>query len=123
MAQQDRSKGPKIYDTRYDGKRIRRFTERESFRLMGFTDEDYFRSRYRYVKQGKRKIPETYVSETDIYKQAGNSIVVHVMAALIGELYGIDWKPIVFGDRYKTDEQLLMEMPLFRGLADYEDTG
>lgn len=122
MAQQDRSKGPKIYDTRFDGKRIRRFTERESFRLMGFTDEDYFRSRYRYVKQGKKKIPETYVSESDIYKQAGNSIVVHVMAALIGELYGIDWKPIVFGDRYKTDEQLLMEMPLFRGLVDYEDT-
>lgn len=122
MAQQDRSKGPKIYDTRFTEKRIRRFTERESFRLMGFTDEDYFRSRYRYVKHGKRKIPETYVSETDIYKQAGNSIVVHVMAALLGELYGIEWKPIVFGDRYKTDEQLFMEMPIYKGIIDYEDT-
>ncbi len=121
MAQQDRTKGPKIYDTRFDAQRIRRFTDRESFRLMGFTDEDYFRSRYKYVKDGKRKIPQTHVSESDIYKQAGNSIVVHVMAALIGELYGIEWKPIVFGDRYKTDEQLFLEMPLFRGLIDYED--
>lgn len=54
----------------------------------------------------------------DIYKQAGNSIVVHVMAALLGELYGIDWKPIVFGSRFKTDEQLLMEMPLFKGITE-----
>lgn len=122
MAQQDRTKGPKIYDYRFKAKRIRRFTERESFKLMGFTDEDYFRCRFRYKQEGKKKVPVTYVSETDIYKQAGNSIVVHVMAALIGSLYGIDWKPIVFGDRYKTDEQLLMEMPLFRGLIDNENT-
>lgn len=122
MAQQDRTKGPKIYDYRFTIKRIRRFTERESFKLMGFTDEDYFRCRLRYKQEGKKKVPVTYVSETDIYKQAGNSIVVHVMAALIGSLYGMDWKPIVFGDRYKTDEQLLMEMPLFRGLMDDENT-
>lgn len=118
MAQQDRSRGPKIYDYRFTGKRIRRFTDRESFRLMGFTDEDYFRCRYRYKREGKNKVPETYVSETNVYKQAGNSIVVHVMVALLGELYGIDWKPIVFGSRFKTDEQLLMEMPLFKGIIE-----
>lgn len=121
MAQQDRSKGPKIYDYRFAGKRIRRFTDRESFRLMGFTDEDYFRCRYRYKQKGKHKIPETYVSEGDIYKQAGNSIVVHVMAALLGELYEVNWKPIVFGSRFKTDEQLLLDMPIFKGvIEDYE---
>lgn len=118
MAQQDRSRGPKIYDYRFMDKRIRRFTDRESFRLMGFTDEDYFRCRYSYKKNGKNKVPETYVSETNVYKQAGNSIVVHVMVALLGELYGIDWKPIVFGSRFKTDEQLLMEMPIFKGIIE-----
>lgn len=88
---------------------------------MGFTDEDYFRCRYRYKQKGKLKIPETYVSEGDIYKQAGNSIVVHVMAALLGELYEVDWKPIVFGSRFKTDEQLLLDMPIFKGvIEDYE---
>lgn len=122
MAQHNRTKGTKIYDYRFDNKQIRRFTDRESFRLMGFSDEDYFRSRYRYKKVGKKKIPLTYVSESEIYKQAGNSIVVHVMIALLGSLYGMDWKPIVFGDRLKTDEQLLLEMPLFKGMIDDADT-
>lgn len=44
------------------------------------------------------------------------------MIALLGALYGMDWKPIVFGDRLKTDEQLLLEMPLFKGMIDDADT-
>lgn len=121
MAKQDRTKGVKIYDYRYPDSPIRRFTDKESMRLMGFSDEDYYRSRYHYELQGKKKVRVQSVTETDVYRQAGNSIVVQVMAAIIGSLYGIDWKPPAFADRYKTDEQLFLEMPLFRGLVDDDD--
>ena len=49
--------------------RIRRLAPRECLRLMGFTDD---------FKQ--------VVSDTSMYKQAGNAMVVNVMYALIGEI-------------------------------------
>ena len=52
------------------GEKIRKLTPRECFRLMGFSDE--------------YKIP---VSDTQAYKQAGNSIVVDVLIAILKELY------------------------------------
>lgn len=53
--------------------RIRKLTPRECWRLMGFTDEDFEKA-----KQVN--------SDTQLYKQAGNSIVVNVLEALIGQM-------------------------------------
>ena len=52
-----------------DGYRIRKLTETECWRLMGFDDEDI------------NKAKATGVSRTQLYKQAGNSIVVNVLEA------------------------------------------
>lgn len=53
--------------------RIRKLTPKECVRLMGFDDEDY------------EKMTKVN-SDTQIYKQCGNSIVVQVMAAIIKEM-------------------------------------
>ena len=50
--------------------RIRRLTPREYYSLMGFDDEDY-------EKAAKVN------SNTQLYKQAGNSIVVNVLEAIL----------------------------------------
>ena len=50
-------------------KRLRRLTPRECLRLMGFTDD------FKIV-----------VSDTQMYKQAGNSIVVDVLIALLSQM-------------------------------------
>ena len=54
-------------------KGVRKITPRECWRLMGFTDEDF------------NKAAEVN-SDTQLYKQAGNSIVVNVLEAVLGEL-------------------------------------
>lgn len=59
-----------------DGIRIRKLTPRECWRLMGFDDEDF------------DKAKATGISNTQLYKQAGNSIVVNCLEAIIG---GIEW--------------------------------
>ena len=56
-----------------DGVRIRKLTPKECWRLMGFDDIDY-------EKAAKVN------SNTQLYKQAGNSIVVNVLEAILGEL-------------------------------------
>ena len=53
---------------------IRRITEREAWRLMGFTDEDFDKA----VKAG--------ISNGQLDKQAGNSIVVDVLMAIFKEM-------------------------------------
>ena len=53
---------------------IRRITEREAWRLMGFTDEDYSRAE------------ATGISRNQLYKQAGNSIVVNVLEAIFRQM-------------------------------------
>ena len=53
--------------------RIRKLTPKECYRLMGFDDEDY-------EKASKVN------SNTQLYKQAGNSIVVNVLEAILKEL-------------------------------------
>lgn len=53
---------------------IRRLTEREAWRLMGFSDEDF------------DKAKESGVSEAQLGKQAGNSIVVDVLMAIFKEM-------------------------------------
>lgn len=53
--------------------RIRKLTPKECWRLMGFSDEDF------------DKAAEVN-SNSQLYKQAGNSIVVNVLMAIIGEM-------------------------------------
>lgn len=56
--------------------KIRKLTPRECWRLMGFSDEDFDK-----VKD--------YISDTQLYKQAGNSIVVNCLEAIFNNLKGI----------------------------------
>ena len=56
-----------------DGFRIRKLTPKECWRLMGFDDDDFEKA-------------EKVNSNTQLYKQAGNSIVVDVLEAILGEL-------------------------------------
>lgn len=56
-----------------DGIRIRKLTPKECWRLMGFDDSDF-------EKAAKVN------SNTQLYKQAGNSIVVDVLEAILKEL-------------------------------------
>lgn len=58
-----------------DNIRIRKLTPRETFRLMGFSDENFDAAQ----KAG--------VSNSQLYKQAGNSIVVDVLYYIYVELY------------------------------------
>ena len=53
--------------------RIRKLTPRECWRLMGFSDEDFDKA-------------EKVNSDTQLYKQAGNSIVVNVLEAIFKEM-------------------------------------
>lgn len=53
--------------------RIRKLTPKECWRLMGFDDEDF------------EKASEVN-SDTQLYKQAGNSIVVDVLEAIFKEM-------------------------------------
>ena len=59
----------------YYEKRIRRLTPRECLRLMGF-DDDF----------------EIVVSDTQMYRQAGNSIVVGVLENIFS---AIEWKEVI----------------------------
>jgi DNA (cytosine-5)-methyltransferase 1 len=52
---------------------IRKLTEKEYWRLMGFTDEDFDKA-------------ATVSSRSQLYKQAGNSIVVPMLEAIFSEL-------------------------------------
>ena len=53
--------------------RIRKLTPRECWRLMGFMDEEFDRVHG--------------ISNSQLYKQAGNSIVVNVLSALLTQLF------------------------------------
>lgn len=55
---------------------IRKLTPKECFRLMGFSDEDFAKA-------------EAVNSNTQLYKQAGNSIVVDVIAHILKGLKGV----------------------------------
>lgn len=54
--------------------RIRKLTPKECWRLMGFDDEDFEKA-------------EKVNSNTQLYKQAGNSIVVNVLEKIFSELF------------------------------------
>lgn len=63
-----------IYPITENDFRIRKLTPKECFRLMGFEDKDY-------EKAAK------VCSNTRLYMQAGNSIVVPVIEAIFENLY------------------------------------
>ena len=53
--------------------KVRKLTPKESFRLMGFTDDDFHKA-------------HLVCSDTQLYKQAGNSIVVQVLEGILKNL-------------------------------------
>lgn len=59
-----------VLDNKY---RIRKLTPKECWRLMGFTDTDFMKA-------------EMVNSNTQLYKQAGNSIVKDVLMAIFREM-------------------------------------
>lgn len=54
--------------------RVRKLTPTECYKLMGFTAEDC------------KKCSDGGISDTQLYKQAGNSIVVNVLEAIFTSL-------------------------------------
>ena len=62
------------YATEKQPLRIRKLTPKECWRLMGFDDEDFYKA-------------EKVCSNSQLYKQAGNSIVVNVLMAIFKELF------------------------------------
>lgn len=64
--------------------RIRKLTPKECFRLMGFSDENFFAAK------------DVGISNSQLYKQAGNSIVTDVLYYIYVELYKA--MPYLFDD-------------------------
>lgn len=60
-----------VVETRY---RLRKLTPRECWRLMGYTDEDF------------DKAQAAGVSNTQLYKQAGNAIVKQVLMGIFSQM-------------------------------------
>lgn len=54
--------------------RIRKLTPLECWRLQGFTDEQFYKAK------------NSGVSNSQLYKQAGNAVTVNVVDAIVGEL-------------------------------------
>jgi len=54
--------------------RVRKLTPLETWRLQGFSDEDFYKA-------------QQVNTNTYLYKQAGNSITVNVLEGILGELY------------------------------------
>ena len=71
------------YVFEFDNIKLRKLTPRECFRLMGFSDDAF-------------EAAEKVVSNTQLYKQAGNSIVVDVLYYIFVELYKA--MPYLFDD-------------------------
>ena len=62
------------YGTKDNNFRIRKLTPKECWRLMGFDDEDFEKA-------------SRVNSNTQLYKQAGNSIVVNVLEKILKQLF------------------------------------
>lgn len=66
-------KQPMVIDDETSNVRLRKLTPKECYRLMGFDDESFERA-------------AQVNSNTQLYKQAGNSIVVDVLVAIFDSL-------------------------------------
>ena len=78
------------------GLRIRKLTPKECYRLMGFSDEDF------------SKAEQVPTSNAQLYKQAGNSIVVNVLEEILKELFINEKKP-----KRQTDHTRYEQLTLF----------
>lgn len=76
-----------------NGKGIRRITPREALRLMGWKDSQIDK----IIKRPADCIDDikSKVSDSQIYRQAGNSIAVPVLMALFGKLLGVPYIELV----------------------------
>ena len=61
----------------YNENQVRMLTPLETFRLMGFEDKDYYNCK------------EIKISDTQLYKQTGNSIVVPIIEEILKEIYKV----------------------------------
>ena len=59
----------------YSNLRIRKLTPLECWRLQGFTDEQFYKAK------------DSGVSNSQLYKQAGNAVTVNVVDAITKELF------------------------------------
>lgn len=59
----------------FDGEKLRQLTPLECWRLMGIADEDFYKSK------------DTGISDSQLYKQAGNAIVVDVLVGIFRNLF------------------------------------
>ena len=69
------NKGEGIKISQNNDYRIRKLTPLECWRLMGFSDNDYYAAK------------SVGISDSQLYKQAGNSIVVTVLEAIFRQLF------------------------------------
>lgn len=88
--------GSYYYQVNTQPLRIRKLTPKECFRLMGFYDEDF------------SKAEQVPTSNAQLYKQAGNSIVVNVLEEILKELYINEKKP-----KRQTDQTRYEQLTLF----------
>lgn len=73
--------------------KVRKLTQKECWRLMGFEDQDFVKAKNAMnenIYNGKDR------SGSQLYKQAGNSIVVDVLSAIMRNLYTA--MPYLFDD-------------------------
>lgn len=88
--------------------RVRKLTPKECWRLMGFEDKDFENARNRMnenLYNGNDR------SSSQLYKQAGNSIVVDVLSAIMGELYEVVYMSIALRDRREAYEKIKPKRP------------
>ena len=88
--------GSYYYQVNTQPLRIRKLTPKECFRLMGFSDEDF------------SKAEQVPTSNAQLYKQAGNSIVVNVLEEILKELFINEKKP-----KRQTDQTRYEKLTLF----------
>ena len=66
----------------YDNYKIRKLTPLECYRIMGFSDTDFINA-------------QKTISDSQLYKQAGNSIVVNVLESIFRNLFLEEETPII----------------------------
>lgn len=83
--------------------RIRKLTPRECFRLMGVADKDIdtLMMMEKVVKKGAQ-IEKQIISNSQLYKLAGNSIVVDVMFYMFRNLFLPERAPKQIGEEQLT---------------------
>jgi len=80
-----------VLKTEFDSVRIRKLTPFECLRLQGWRDIEI------------DKIRAAGVSNSQMYRQAGNGITVTVLMAIFGELLGVEYKELLDNWNYKME--------------------